>query len=113
MKVNPKTNARVKDSVNECRRALVTSIVDLLKQLGVESCEDKSLGKMLIMHQGYGAESRTYIADSIAYNERGKGTTYLFLWHGDNRDCVSDLNLSLDSLQYIYKEVRKLVYAQK
>lgn len=109
MKINPKINKRVNESVAECRKVLVDAIIELLKSIGAERGEEVSLGKMLFMFQSKGNTTETIICDMIAYEDRCSNP-YLIVSQGDS--CHSSSFLSIDSLLLIFDAVKAVVRSE-
>ena len=108
MKINKKTNERVNNAVAECRKALVESTIDLMKQIGAESGQDVLFTKTLFLFQHKGNTTETIVADRIAWCD-GRGERSFYLLEMDGEMHRSDMMLSLSSLMAIYKEVSKIV----
>lgn len=109
MKINPKINKRVNESVAECRKVLTDAIIELLKSIGVENRQDVSLGKMLFMYQSKGNTTETIICDMIAYEDRCCNP-YLIVSQDDS--CHSSYFLSIDSLLVIFDAVKAVVRSE-
>ena len=109
MKINPKINKRVNESVAECRKVLTDAIIELLKSIGVENRQDVSLGKMLFMYQSKGNTTETIICDMIAYEDRCCNP-YLIVSQGDS--CHSSDFLAIDRLLVIFDAVKAVVRSE-
>lgn len=109
MKINPKINKRVNESVAECRKVLVDAIIELLKSIGAERGEEVSLGKMLFMFQSKDNTTETIICDMIAYEDRCSNP-YLIVSQDDS--CHSSPFLSIDSLLLIFDTVKAVVRSE-
>lgn len=109
MKINPKINKRVNESVAECRKVLVNATIELLKSIGAERGGDVSLGEMLFMFQSKGNTTETIICDMIAYEDRCSNP-YLIVSQGDS--CHSSCFLSIDSLLVIFDAVKAVVRSE-
>ena len=109
MKINPKITEQVNNSVNECRKVLVSSTIELLRQIcKSESYEVVVFSRILFLYQTKNNVSETILADRIEYNWE-TNPDYFFVCMDDSRTCQCSANLSLSNLQVIYEEVRKLV----
>lgn len=111
MKINPKINKRVNESVAECRRVLTDAIIELLKSIGAENGQDVSLGKMLFMYQSKGNTTETIICDMIAYEDiYSNPYPYIVVRHDD--EYHSSSFLSIDSLLVIFDAVKAVVRSE-
>ncbi len=109
MKINPKINKRVNDSVAECRKVLTDATIELLKKIA-EPGQDVLFDRTLIIHQKNKDFSETFIVDRIAYSGgRGDSEFYIISMEDGDEFCKSDIMLSLSNLQVIYEEVRKII----
>lgn len=109
MKINPKINKRVNDSVAECRKVLINTTIELLKKIA-EPGQDVLFDRTLIIHQTNKDFSETFIADRIAYSiGRSDSEFYIISMEDEDEFCKSDIMLSLSNLQVIYEEVRKII----
>lgn len=107
MKINAKINKRVNESVADCRKVLVDATIELLKKIA-EPGQDVVFGKILIMHHFKGGNSETWLADRIAYMD-GRGDEPFFITNFGDDYPASSFFISLDHLQTIYEEVRRIV----
>ena len=108
MRINPKINKRVNESVAECRKVLIDATIDLLKQIDANRGEDVLFGKILIFFQMNKNVSETITCDRIAYCESNNDNNFFLLYLNDKPQKNSYM-ISLSNLQYIYNEVRRLV----
>lgn len=109
MKINPKITEQVNNSVNECRKVLVSSTIELLRQIcKSESYEIVVFGRILFLYQTKNNVSETILADRIEYNFE-RNPDYFFVSMDGKKMIQSSENLSLSNLEVIYEEVRKLV----
>ena len=107
MKINPKINKKVTESVADCRKVLTDATIDLLRMIA-EPAQDVMFGKTLIMFQRYNDKTtETVLAGSIAYMDGRGGDDFYIYRLGEKYG--SSIFLSLDNLRLIYNEVRKLV----
>lgn len=102
MKINPKINKRVNDSVADCRKVIVNATIELMNKIAKPG-QEVTFNKILIMHHFKGGNSETWLADRIAYESD------FFITKLDDDYPTSSFVLSLDHLQTIYNEVRKIV----
>ena len=111
MKIKPSVNKNVTAAVKNCREVLVAETIGLLKQIGAEQGQDVLFRKMLFLYQHKGNTTETILCDRIAYVENRSGNGYYMVSMGKDEYVapVSDLFLSLSSLQIIYDEVRRVV----
>lgn len=107
MKINPKINKRVNESVAECRKVIVNATIELMKKIA-EPGQEVFFDKILIMHHFKGGNSETWLADRISYGN-GRGGNDFFITNLGDDYPASSFFLSLDHLQTIYNEVRKIV----
>jgi len=107
MKINPKINKRVNESVADCRKVLTNATIDLLKMIA-EQGQDVVFGKILIMHHFKGGNSETWLADRIAYASGKNGNDFFITALGDDYPASSAF-ISLDNMQIIYDEVRRII----
>ena len=110
MKINPKINKRVNDSVAECRKVIIEATIELLKSIGAECGEDVSLGKMLFLYQNRGNTTKTAVCNMISY-EDGCGNPYYLVAKGDGPHNISFL-MSFDNLLVIYDAVKAVVRSE-
>ena len=108
MKINPKINKRVNESMADCRKVLTEATIELLKSLKAEDSQDVLLGRILILYQSNGDVSTTVLADKIAYLS-GRGDSPFYLVYIGDACTGSSLTLSISNMQIIYDEVRRLV----
>ena len=109
MKINPKINTRVNESVAECRKVLVSSTIELLRQIcKSESYEVVVFSRILFLYQTKNNVSETILADRIEYNWEANPDYFFVNMNGDSMG-QSSANLSLSNLQVIFEEVRNLV----
>ena len=111
MKIKPSVNKNVTAALKNCREVLVSETIGLLKQIGAEQGQDVVFKKMLFLYQHKGNTTETVICDRIAYAGREGSTPYYIVSMGNDEYVapVSDMFLSLSSLQTIYDEVRRVV----
>ena len=110
MKINPKINKRVNESVADCRKVITDATIELLKMIA-EPAQDVVFDSVLIMHQRYNSRAtETILANEIAYMDGRGGDGFYIIRMGER--CRSSLFLSLDSLLLIYNEVKKVVQAE-
>jgi hypothetical protein len=111
MKIKPSVNKNVSTAVGNCREVLVTETVNLLKLIGAEQGQDVVFKKMLFLYQHKGNTTEAIICDRIAYAGREGSQPYYIVSMGTDEyvSSVSDMFLSLSSLQTIYDEVRRVV----
>ena len=107
MKINPKINKRVKDSVAECRKCLTDATIELLKMIA-EPGQDVVFDKILILHQERSGMTETVLANRIAYCT-GRGDSEFYILGMGEDGTASNMFLSLSNLQTIYNDVRKVV----
>lgn len=109
MKINPMITEKVNNSVNECRKVLVNSTIELLRQISKsESYEVVVFSRILFLYQTKNNVSETILADRIEYNWERNSDFFFVSMDGDMMS-YSSANLSLSNLEVIYEEVRKLV----
>ncbi len=108
MKINPKYNKQVNDSVAECRRTIVNAIIELMKLIGANSGDIVGFGRILFLYQTKDNVSETILADRIIWCTGLNNTTYL-LTSLDENFATTDCQLSLSNLQAIYEEVHRIV----
>ena len=96
-------------AVQECRQVIIDAIVELLKQIGAEDSQYVTLNNMLIMHQRtMDGMMRTVLCDRVSYYVDRENKYHLIASGGDY--CIQlSSELSLDNLQMLYGEVRKVV----
>ncbi len=109
MKINPKINKRVNESVAKCRRVLTDAIIEQLKSIGAKNGQDVSFGKMLFMFQSKGNTTETIICNTIAYEDRCSNP-YLIVRQGDSYHS-SDF-MSIDSLLVVFNAVKAVVRSE-
>ena len=108
MKINPKINKQVNDSVAECRKVIVEATISLLKSIGAESGQDVMFPKTLFLFQHKENTTETIVADRIAWCD-GRGDKSFYMLEMDGKMNTSDMMLSLSSLMIVYKEVKEVV----
>lgn len=111
MKIKTKTNKRVKDAIAECREAITTSTIELLKQLGAEVGQDVVFRHTLILHNFKNETSETILADRIAYMD-GRNRSQFYVTQFNDEYWGSSCFLSIDNMLRIYDEVRRLVISE-
>lgn len=111
MKINPKINKRVNDSVADCRKVITEATIDLLKKLGVEVGQDVVFRHTLILHNFKNETSETILADRIAYMDSRNGSQFYVTQFNDEY-WGSSCFLSIDNMLRIYDEVRRLVRSE-
>lgn len=112
MKIKTSIGKNVSAAVANCREVLVTETVSLLKQIGAEPGQDVLLKRMLILYQAKPDGTReTVVCDRIAYAGREGSMPYYIISMGSDEYVSprSDMLLSLDGLQAVYGEVRRVV----
>jgi hypothetical protein len=109
MKINPRINKRVNESVTECRRVITNAIIELLKSIDVENGQETYLGKTLFLFQSKGNTTETIICNMIAYEDRSCNP-YLIVRHGDTNH--SSLFMAIDSLLVIFDAVKAVVRSE-
>lgn len=111
MKIKPTINQNVTAAVANCREVLVTETVNLLKLIGAEQGQDVVFKKMLFLYQHKCNTTETIICERIAYAGRDGSQPYYIVSMGKDEYVkpVSDMFLSLSSLQTVYEEVRRVV----
>ena len=109
MKINQKINKRVKESMEECRKQIVSATIELLKAIGAEPNKPVALYQTLILYQQVGKNTQTVLANQIVYDE--KNEPFFIVSMGDDYFFSSPF-ISLSNLYVIYKEVRGLVSAE-
>lgn len=106
MKINPRINKQVNESVAECRQCIVNATIELLKKLGATHGQTVALRKVLFVHQFKYGRSETRPADTIWYfDNNGRRFCTCF---GDDYYASSDV-LTIDNLLLVYNEVKRLV----
>ena len=112
MKIKTSIGKNVSAAVANCREVLVTETVSLLKQIGAEPGQDVLFKRMLILFQTKpDGTSETVVCDRMAYAKGASGTLYYIVSMGSDEYVPprSDMFLSLDGLQAVYGEVRRVV----
>ena len=110
MKINPKITKRVNDSVCECRKVLVSSIIELLKSISKTDGYDVIVfNDVLFLYQSKGNTTETILVDRIEFNYLHQPTFFFVLMDDVPKMCKSSNELSLTNLMIIFEEVRKLV----
>ena len=108
MKINPKINKRVNESMAECRKVLTEATIELLKTLKAKDSQGVVFGRVLILFQSNGNVSTTILADRIAYLD-GRGDNPFYIVFMGDTGTASSLTLSISNMQIIYNEVRRVV----
>jgi hypothetical protein len=111
MKINPKINKQVAESVAECRKVIIGATIELLKSIGADSGQDVTFKKTLFLFQHNGNTTETIIADRIMWCD-GRGDKPFYMLEMDGSMHKSDMMLSLSNLMTVYKEVRNVVRAE-
>lgn len=111
MNVNRKITKKVDESVLECRKNIVNATIELLKSIGAESGEDVLFRKTLFIFQHKENTTETIVCDRIMFGHDKAATQYYFVSMDGDKWCRGSYQLSLDSLNIIYKEVLKVVRA--
>ena len=112
MKIKSSIGKNVSMAVGNCREVLVTETISLLKQIRAEPGQDVLFKRMLILHQTKpDGTSETVVCDRIAYAGRDGSTPYYIVSMGSDEYVPprSDMFLSLDGLQAVYGELRRVV----
>ena len=105
MKIYHKTNKQVEIVTEMCRAKIVSSIIELLKAIGVQSGQDYRLGKTLFLFKHQGNTTQTILVNQIGWAE-GKPDYFIASMSGKNP--TSDWFLSLSNLETIYVEVEHI-----
>ena len=106
MKINPKINKRVNESVADCRKVLTEATIELLKKIA-EPNQDVVFNRILILYQSNGNVTNTVLADRIAFEDKTSQPFYLV--YMDDEPTSSSNFLSLSNMQIIYDEVRRVI----
>ena len=98
-------------AVTNCREVLVNETINLLQLMGAEPGQDVVLKNVLFLYQHKGNTTETIVCNRIAYAGREGSQPYYIVSMGKDEYVAprSDLYLTLDSLQAIYDEVRRVV----
>ena len=111
MKINPRINKQVNESVAECRKSIVNATIALLKQLKAKPGDDVVFKHVLFLHKFKYGTSETRTADRICFSQREGCDSYYLTFFGDDYPASSHF-LSIDNLLLIFEEVKKLVRAE-
>ena len=110
MKINPKINKRVNDSVEECHKVITEATVELLKSIGAECGEDVSLRNTLFLFQNKDNNTtKTIVFNMVAYEDRGS-KPYLIVRHGDSYHA--SYFMSINNLLTIFYAVKAVVRSE-
>ena len=108
MKINPKINERVNNSVAECRKVLVDATIELLKSIGAETGQDVLFTKTLFLFQHKGNTTETVVCDRISFGPKEE-IPFLIVSMGEAGMVKSSIFMPISTLQAIYEEVREVV----
>lgn len=111
MKIKTSIGKNVSAAVANCREVLVNETIGLLKQMRAEPGQDVLFKKALFLYQHKDNTTETVVCDRIAYAGREGSESYYIVSMGSDEYVPprSDMFLSLDSLQAVYGEVRRVV----
>ena len=106
MKINPKINKRVNESVADCRKVLTEATIELLKKIA-EPNQVVVFNRILILYPSNGNVTATVLADRIVFEDKTSQPFYLV--YMDDESTSSSYFLSLSNMQIIYDEVRRVI----
>lgn len=106
MKIKPSVNRNVVAAVRNCREVLVEETLNLLKSIGAGVGDTVLFREALFLHEHKGYISETVVCDRIT---PGDGYYIVSMDESVYVPMRSDTFLTIDSLQRIYNEVRKVV----
>lgn len=107
MKINPKINKQVNNSVAECRKTIVKATIELLKKIQKEPGQEILFRRVLLLHNFKGERTETRPADRIVFSD----TESFFITSLGDDYPASSFFLTIDNLLLIYKEVKEIVSA--
>ena len=115
MKIKSSITKKVNDSLSDFRKTLESAIIEMLKDAGVNSCEDFKLNIPVVLSSKgkrtqYGATIyETKIADLVSYDEATiDGDAYLMLSYGD-KVYESSWFMTIGDLVAVYEEVKRTI----
>lgn len=118
MKIKKGITKSVQEATANLRQALLVATVDLMKQLGADTCDDVKFNNLLMMTVTKSAgdtamtiKSQTMLADTISYNDSdGKQLYYLLEYNGE--PGFSSLFLTIEQMMAVYEAVREVVKSE-
>lgn len=105
---------KYENAVENCRKKMVESIIELCRESGIDPSLDIMFGKPLIIHttkvktykkRFNGYETETVIADRISWCPDHPNTFHLG-WQGNY--CKASFQLTLDQLSIVYSEMAQI-----
>ena len=111
MKITKEIKKKYENAVENCRKEMVESIIELCRESGIDPSIDIMFGKPLIIHttkvktdkkRFNRYETETVIADRISWCPDHPYTFHLG-WQGTY--CKSSHQLTLDQLSIVYSEM--------
>ena len=118
MKIKKSITRSVQQATASLRQALLVATVDLMKQLGADSCEDVKFKNLLMMtvtksdgDTALSIRSQTMLADTISYNEANKDQLfYLLEYNGE--PGMSSTFMTIEQMMAVYEALREVVKSE-
>lgn len=112
MRANTKTNRKVRDAVDNCRKELTAAIISDMKRLGIEPGQEMELPRTLILYPYNKGVHSTLLVRCISYFSKSAYWEPFFVTILNDEHWEHSSQLSIDCLTAIHDETYKMVHVK-